>query len=377
MPLTILATNPSADLYGASRMALESVRGFRERGWDVAFTVPELGPLVDAAVAAGAVHHPCPTPILRKGDLSPLGLLRLTARTLAAVPPGIRLLRAVRPDVLYVSTITEPLWLVLGRLLRVPVVCHVHEGEAGAARWLRRLLALPLLLATRLIANSQFSASVAIDAFPRLARRTTVIYNGVAGPAAPVAPRPEPGPPIRLLYLGRLSERKGVADAVEAVAELDRRGVPAQLRVVGGVFPGYEEVAHALQVRADELDGLVELHGFDADVWPHLAWSDLLVVPSRVEEPFGNTAVEGALAARPVIATATGGLPEAIEGMAAARLVPPGDPSAIADAVEAAAAHWPATRAAATDDRARAVARFSPAAYREAVAQAVGSTARS
>ena len=133
MTLTILATNPNPDLYGASRMMLESVAGFREGGCHVTVSIPSRGPLVDAVEALGAEFRPCPTPVLRKGDLSPVGLARLAWRTVAAIPPGVRLLRSVSPDVLYANTIIEPLWLLLAGVRRVPVVCHVHEGESGAA----------------------------------------------------------------------------------------------------------------------------------------------------------------------------------------------------------------------------------------------------
>ena len=44
MTLTILATNPNPDLYGASRMMLESIRGFREAGWQVTVSIPTRGP---------------------------------------------------------------------------------------------------------------------------------------------------------------------------------------------------------------------------------------------------------------------------------------------------------------------------------------------
>ncbi len=377
MTLTILATNPSSDLYGASRMALESVHGFRAEGWDVVVTLPTGGPLADAAEAVGARVRLCPTPVLRKGDLSPLGLLRLLWRTLRAVPPGIRLVRQVRPDVVYVNTITEPLWLVLARVMRIPVLCHVHEGESQASPRMRRLLALPLLLAHRLVANSRFSLQVVTDAIPRLGARGEVVYNGVAGPPSATPPRTSIEPPVQLLYVGRLSERKGVQDAVGVVAALDRRGTAAELHIVGSAYQGYEWVERDVRARAADLGHRVHLHGFDPDVWPHLAAADVLLVPSRVDEPFGNTAVEGVLAARPVVTTRTGGLVEAVEGMAAATVVEPGDVEALADAVADLVARWADVRALALADAERAAARFAPEGYRAALCRAAAALAQS
>ena len=144
------------------------------------------------------------------------------------------------------------------------------------------------------------------------------------------------------------------------------RGVDADLDVVGSVFPGYEWVEDELRARgaAGGLEGRVHLHGFDPDVWPHLAATDVLLVPSRVDEPFGNTAVEGALAGRPVVASATSGLLEATEGLRAATRVPPGDPTALADAVVQLLDRWAEVGEQALDDAAFAAERFAPERYR-------------
>ena len=338
MTLTILATNPNPDLYGASRMLLESVRGFRAEGWQVTVTIPSAaGPLVERARGGGRrASARAPPPSLRRGDLRPLGLLRLAWHTLRSIPPGIRLLRQVRPDVVYVTTLIQPLWLVLGRVLRIRVVCHVHESESTAPPLLRRLLALPLLLAHRVVFNSRFSQSVQVAAMPRLARRCEVVHNGVAGPSTVTPPRASLDGSIRLLYVGRLSERKGVLDAVDAIVELDRLGTAEHPRHrrrrlprvrVGRRRPPRAGPQPVGSTSACTCTGSRRTSGRTSRA------ADVLLVPARVDESFGNTAVEGVLAARPVIATRTGGLPEALEGMASARLVPASNPAAIAAAV--------------------------------------------
>ena len=50
-----------------------------------------------------------------------------------------------------------------------------------------------------------------------------------------------------------------------------------------------------------------------------------MVVPSRVGEPFGNTAVEAALAGRPLIVSESSGLVEATHGLPGVHRVKPGD----------------------------------------------------
>jgi glycosyltransferase involved in cell wall biosynthesis len=372
---TVFATNPNDDLYGASRMFLESVEGMLETGWRVVVSIPErAGALAQAIEAAGGESRSVPNPVLRKTYLNPRGLFRLLGDTLRAIPADIRVLRAVRPDVIYVNTITQPLWLLLGRCLRIPVVCHVHEAEASASRIGRKVLALPLVLARRLIINSRFSQSVAIGVVPSVEPRCVVIPNGVAGPPAVEPPRAQLTAPVRLLYVGRLSDRKGPDDAITAVALLRERGVDAHLDIVGAVFTGREAVEQQLRahVERDKLGDRVRFLGFDPNVWPHLAASDMLIVPSRIDEPFGNTAVEGLLAARPVIASRISGLLEATDGFDAAVTVAPSSPAEIADAVERIVQEWEEFRSVAMADAPRAADRHSQAKYRSGVAQVIG-----
>ena len=364
--------HPNAELYGADRMFLESVVAFVEDGWDVTVAMPERGPLVERVEAAGARFELCPTPVLRKGLLGARGLLTLAREALTGIRAGRRLLDRARPSVVYVSTVTIPLWVVLARLRRVPVLCHVHEAERSVPRVLRDALALPLNLADVVLANSQFAVDVVLGSFRRLAPRVRLLSNGVVGPPEPERAREHLVGPVRLVYVGRLSARKGVDVAVDALGVLRERGVDAHLDVVGAVYPGYEWYLDELtgRIASSGLEDWVTLHGFQDPVWGYLAAADVALVPSRTDEPFGNTAVEAVLAARPVVATVTGGLLEATAGYRSAQTVRPDDPAAVADAVQRVVRDWSGFADDAWADAARAAERHAPAAYRAAVAQA-------
>jgi glycosyltransferase involved in cell wall biosynthesis len=366
---TVLVAHPSPDLYGSDRVALSTVEALMGRGFRVVATTPSHGPLVDAVAAAGAEVVPCPSPVLRRGALRPIGLLRLLRTALRSVRPGLRLLRSCRPDVVYVSTLTVPLWLVLARLTDCVSVCHVHEAESGLSRRLARALAAPLLLSSSIVANSEFSRDV-LAALPRLRARSRVVPNPVPGPAHVGQGREELCGAVEVLYVGRLSPRKGPQVAIAAVGELGARGVDAHLRLLGSVFPGYEWFEDQLRATvADEgLADRVDFLGFRTDIWSQVAATDVVIVPSVADEPFGNTAVEAVLGARPVVVSAAGGLNEAVAGYASALTVPPGDPLAIADAVEKVISDWHGYRAAAVADARVAADRHDPVRYGDRLA---------
>lgn len=376
-PETYIVAHPGAELFGSDRMMLETVQGLTEAGARVVVALPEDGPLVSAVRTAGAEVVILPMLVLRKALLRPSGWITLLRNTLRGAGAAWRLLSRVRPSAVYTSTITIPQWPLIARVRRIPSLTHVHEAEASASRIVNLALYAPHLTASSVAVNSEFSLRTLRATLPRLGRRARVVYNGVAGPATP-APARDALDTLRVLYVGRLSPRKGVEDAIEAVGRLRASGLPATLTVLGSVFTGYEWFEQELHARSAELgDGAVEFLGFRPDVWSVIADHDVLVVPSRVDEPFGNTAVEGILAHRPVVASDTSGLREAAGGYPTTRLVAPGSPEALADALRGVAADWDTVRAEVAGSAAQAVARHAPEIYRASIRDALAALAPS
>lgn len=370
---SVLIVHPSCELYGADRMFLESVTALVDDGWDVVAVVCGEGPLVAELTGRGARVVRCPTPVLRKAALRPRGFLRLLGEAVRAVVPTVRLLLTERVDVVYVNTLTIPLWPVLARALRHRVVAHVHEAEE-AGRVVRAALALPLLTCTVVLVNSRATASLLHRSLPVLRRRTRLLHNGGPGPGEhreAAAPRD----PAHLVLVGRLSPRKGTDVAVEAVAWLARAGRPTTLTLVGSVFSGYEWYEERLRelIRSRGLDTAVELRGFTDDVWADYARADVALVPSRFE-PFGNTAVEAQLAGVPVVVSEVQGLPETVGYGRRGRVVAPDDPAALGAAIADLLDDWPRTRETARAARHEATALFSPDRYRRDLARIVAET---
>lgn len=370
---TVLAVHPGAELFGSDRMFLESVAGLREAGHEVVVALPANGPLVPAVQAVGARVVLLPMLVLRKALLRPSGWGRLARDGIRGLVAAHRLLSKVRPSVVYVSTITLPHWPIAARWRRVRVVAHVHEAEGSVSRWVNTAAYLPLAAAHTVIVNSRYSRKVLGASVPPLLQRATVIRNGVASPEDPEPPRSELHGAMRLCYVGRLSPRKGPDLVLDAARLLARDGTPVRITLVGSVFPGNEWYERELREAAAALPDDVEVRfaGFDPDIWSHLADSDAVVVPSRLDESFGNTAVEGVLALRPVVASDITGLREAVGEYASAQLVTPDDARALADALARVRTDWSALRGGLADGRSRALARHAPARYRASIARTV------
>lgn len=358
---SVLLFHPGSELFGSDRVLFDSASELDRCGWDVTVVLPGSGPLEDLCRSREIRVLHCEMAVLRKSGLSPKGLVTLGIAAIRSVWKGIRLLRRERPDMIYVSTITIPLWILIGRVFGIPVVSHVHEAETSAPVVLQRLMASPLVLASSIVANSQFTATALFGTFRSASRRVSVLPNPIKGPAVVVPPREELVAPIVLLFVGRLSPRKGPDVAIEAVVELNRRGVACRLDLLGSVFDGYEwfEAELRRSVEANGLTTSVRFLGFADEIWPTVEQSDIVLVPSISDEGFGNTAVEAILAARPVVVSSAGGLVEAVAEYSAARIVPPGEPGPIADSVVDIATKWSETRDAALIDSSEASERHS------------------
>ena len=372
----VLVVQPSVQLYGADRMLLESVAALGEAGWRVVVVVPGDGDLVPLLRATGAAVRVVESPVVRKAYLSATGIVRYAVELVAALPRTLSAIADADADVVYVNTVTVPLWSLAARVRGLPVVCHVHEAEADAHRVVRTALAAPLLLAQRILVNSRTSRDVVLADLPVLRERMQVVYNGFDGPPVDVAPRAELTAPVRLVLVGRLSARKGTDVAIEAVSRLVSSGRDVVLELVGGVFPGYEWFEAQVHARSLEL-GLadrVSFRGELPDQWGVLQAADIALVPSRVE-PFGNTAVEAMLAQRPLVASGVQGLTEIVDPGRTGLLAVAGDADSLAAQVRTVIDDWPAALQHAATARGEAVVRFSRQRYRDEVVAAVAAVA--
>ena len=117
--------------------------------------------------------------------------------------------------------------------------------------------------------------------------------------------------PNELIFVGRLVSEKGLDVLLDALQQLQAKGLFPSLTIVGA---GPELAAAQEKARELKLNNQVTFAGAKqgADLVTTLRAHKILVVPSRYEEPFGVVALEGIAAGCAVIGSCGGGLPEAI-----------------------------------------------------------------
>ncbi|WP_084528299.1 glycosyltransferase family 4 protein [Nocardia crassostreae] len=374
--MKVLLTHPSAELYGADRMALLALDALVRSGHTVTAVVPVDGSLVDRMRESGATVIVADVGVLRKSDLRPQGFLRLLRTVLAGLVLIARLLRSIDPDVVYVNTIVQPWWIVAARLHRRRVVVHVREAEPQLPRAVRTVINAPLLAAHVIACNSASTRDEIASVVAPVRDRLLVVYNGKDWSDYHVDREDSGRNSLRLTVIGRLSPRKGQDVAVRALAELAADGTDATLTLVGAVFDGYEWFERELRDLAKELGvaDRVEFAGFHADIRPVLGRTDIAVVPSRIE-PFGTVAAESLAAGVLTVVSEVQGLTEILLDGRTGLTFPSNDHRALARCCSWAATHPEESRRLAMTGQRDVLERFSLARYEKQILDILESAA--
>lgn len=241
-----------------------------------------------------------------------------------------RTLGAFGPDVVHVHEPFAPsttLWAVLSA--RAPLVATFHSGAEPARLY---DIAGPVLrrLARRLRVRIAVSEAAAEVARRRLGGRFEVVPNAVDVERFGSAQPGDLGPGTKLLFVGRLDERKGFAVAVRAFAEL--AGDRPDLRlVVAGDGPERGEVERLEEGARARVRFLGTVP--NVDLPPVHAACDVFVAPNVGGESFGIVLVEAMAAGLPVVACDIPGFTEVVRDGLDGLLVPPRDARALAGAV--------------------------------------------
>ena len=248
------------------------------------------------------------------------------------------------------------------RAAGVPVALVSKRSlDTYATRWERAVCRIGNRLADRVMVNAEAVGRNVIAAEGCRPDRVTVLPNGidVARVDAAVGRRSVPpltaGRPLVIGTIGRLSEKKGQRDLLEAAARVFEHEAAARLCLVGdGPLRG------ALEARATELGirDRVDFTGAIPDGVRKLADFDVFVLPSHMEG-MSNGLLEAHAAGLPVVATDVGGNAEVTRDGETGLVVPPRDPLALADAILRLAKDPGRARAMAAAGRERIQAEFT------------------
>jgi glycogen(starch) synthase len=189
-----------------------------------------------------------------------------------------------------------------------------------------------------LIALTRSEGDLLARYYPEVRAKIRVVGNGIDDSeevrAAAFRQRSQ-GPPL-ILYSGRLVERKGIRELLDAIPRVLDAAPEAFFVFAGGPPPltGDQVAAQWLTAEQARYRDRIHFTGWlsPRDVYRWYAAADILVVPSRYE-PFGMVVLEGMLHGLPVIAAEVGGPADILDHGRTGLLFPPRDITALAAAM--------------------------------------------
>lgn len=241
-----------------------------------------------------------------------------------------RFFRREKVDVIHVngSNFWRPAELLAARLARVPIIAHYHvinHSPSPAMRWCRAAISV----------SGYTAAQSGPPGLPK-----PVIYNPVdlarfdRGHSLRAELGIDDGEPV-VAFLGQIRDIKGVADFIAMARRIDH---PRAHFLLAGEcrdpvkFPGSFSPEGLLEMAGG--DPRIRYIGYRADVENVYHTADVIVVPSRWQEPLGLINLEAGACRRPVVATRVGGIPEVIDDGVNGYLVPVGNVEALSARVE-------------------------------------------
>ena len=312
---------------GGEQQTLYLLEGLRRRGYPVALFAPPGSPLLERACSEGFDVHGIRT----RSETDLLAIWRLS-----------RFLKRLRPAVIHMHCprahgIGVCAAILSGcrmkRIVSRRVNFSIYRHSFLGLNWIKYRYGVDRYLAVSASVR-QVLARDGVDP-----SRIRVIHSGV-DPERFRGTRPDrraalleewrlPAELPLVGSIGALDSCKGFDHFIEAASRLIAR------RDCGFVLVGEGKLHAELSRKARDL-GVAHrfrLVGFRWDIGEILSALDLFVLPS-IEEGLGTSLLDALLLGRPTVASRAGGIPEVIRHGENGLLVEPGDPAALAAAME-------------------------------------------
>lgn len=316
--MRILHVEGGRNFYGGAHQILLLIEGLKARGIENVLACRTGSELAKVAAPLAEVHA-----IRMEGDLD-LGLiLRLQ-----------KVIRESRPDLIHLHSRigADVMGGIAGRFAGIPVIHSRRQDNPES----RLAVALKYRLHDRVIAISDAIGQILLSEGLPAAKLRCVLDAVEITPRVDQPERvwfketfqiPEGAPALGVV--AQLIARKGHSVLLEAMPKI--LAVSPETRVF---FFGKGPLDDALKaaVREQGLEHRVILAGFREDLDRILPCLDLVVHPAY-REGMGVSLLQASLAEVAIVASAVGGIPEAVKDGLTGVLVPPRDPERLADAI--------------------------------------------
>lgn len=263
-----------------------------------------------------------------KKDINCSQFLRLTGGSFQALRDILRVAFSIvsfRPHVLHLTTsggyasLKDVLTMLLARLFGIAGLIHYRTSRVAGyqytGKWALRAALLAMRLASVVVVLDQRTYDFLQKLIPasRLKKIPNMIdverIDRMIAPQSFVSCGQPKTERVRVVFVGRVVQEKGVMEQVEACAQLEN----VHLHLIGSV---YSKFRNKLENIAQRRDGGHWLHFYgqvdNDEARRQIMLSDILLLPSYYEA-FPNVVLEGMAQAKPVVVSDVGAMPEMVD----------------------------------------------------------------
>ena len=195
---------------------------------------------------------------------------------------------------------------------KIKMIVYVHNGylqiteRSSIRKYMYNML---LNKCDHIVAISKFVKNTVLENTKIKPKKISVVYNGIDTTIYGKSDEKQKKAYVKIIYVGRLIEEKGVQVLIKAMALL-RNKDKFRLDIVGD-GPYRKELEE--QIKGLNLDSTVKMVGNKRDIPKRLSESDIFVHPAIWDEGFGITIVEAMRSGLICVAFAKGAIPEIID----------------------------------------------------------------
>jgi glycosyltransferase involved in cell wall biosynthesis len=334
--MNILALHVVSDMYGSSKVLLQTVTALKQKGHNVCVVVSEEGPLTTALQKAGIQTKIIRLGILRRRYFNFLGIINRAFVLTRAFFALKKLCKVQQIDLIYTNTAPVVIGGLLAKFAGIKNVWHLHEileKESFMHRFFGKLInatASKVIVVSNAVYNNWAGI---IDA-----RKMVTVYNGYnadnlvqANDAAPITNlRQHLGVSLDTVIVGmvgRINNIKGQPYFIQIAAAAKAAGLNCHFVMIGDAYTGYEYLYKSLEQQIQNLglqDMVTNLY-YQPNAASLIQDLDIFVLPSIKPDSFPVVVLEAMAAGKPVLATAQGGALEQIDDCVTGLLVPVND----------------------------------------------------
>lgn len=304
---------------GIERYALDICRHFRQEGWNV-MALTRDAKAVDSMFEREGIElfH---APLQGFIDFYSIRLLSQKLKML----PGKVIIHAHGFRNVYTALMARK----LSGKKDVKIIMTRHKIKRAADTWILRLIYrnIDALVFVSRAARDRFVDTWHNRLMPINSGRMHVIHNSLNIPEQNFV-APSTGRPIIAMFHGPLKPGKGLETLIDAMAML--KGKRIRLRIVGSGTPDFLDKIRRRAIARGVME-MIDWHKHSDNPLPLIEDCDFGVLPSVQEEAFGLANIEYMAAGRPQVCSSNGAQPEYITDGWEGLLIPPANPSFLAE----------------------------------------------